>query len=131
MAVEIKIPSPGESIREVEIVEWLKPDGSWAEKDEALCEVESEKVTLTLHAEESGQLKILIPAGTTANVGDVACSIDTEAERKEPERDEVKEPVKSEKPESISEEQPQDEPGPRPVCSRNAPCKESEAVAAA
>lgn len=79
MIVKIEVPSPGESITEVDIVEWLKPDGSWVEKDEALCGIESEKVTLTLYAEQSGRLKILIEANTTANVGEIACTIDTDA----------------------------------------------------
>jgi len=79
MITEMHVPSPGESINEVEIVEWLKADGSYVLKDDALCEVESEKVTLTMHAEVSGKLKILVPEKSTVAVGSVACTIDADA----------------------------------------------------
>ncbi len=79
MSVEVKIPSPGESITEVQIATWMKEDGDFVEKDEALCEVETDKATLPIYAEASGVLKILIPEGEEAKVGDVACSIDTSA----------------------------------------------------
>ena len=79
MIVEMKIPSPGESITEVEVGTWLKQDGDAVQLDEPLCEVETEKATLTLNAEASGALKILIAEGTAASVGDVVCSINTDA----------------------------------------------------
>jgi 2-oxoglutarate dehydrogenase E2 component (dihydrolipoamide succinyltransferase) len=79
MIVEIKIPSPGESISEVEIASWLVEDGDYVEKDQEIAEVESDKATLPLIAEEAGQLKILASPGDTLNVGAVACSIDTSA----------------------------------------------------
>ena len=80
MAVhEIKIPSPGESITEVEIGNWLKQDGDLVQIDESLCEIETDKATLPLVAEVSGRLKIILEQGLVANVGDVACSIDSDA----------------------------------------------------
>ena len=80
MAVhEIKIPSPGESITEVEIGNWLKQDGDLVQIDESLCEIETDKATLPLVAEVTGRLKIILEQGSVANVGDVACSIDSDA----------------------------------------------------
>jgi 2-oxoglutarate dehydrogenase E2 component (dihydrolipoamide succinyltransferase) len=79
MIVEQKVPSPGESVTEVMIDAWLKPDGSYVEMDEVLAEIQSDKAMLTLNAEKSGKLKILIPAGEVIAVGTVACSIDTDA----------------------------------------------------
>ncbi|MDC0229539.1 2-oxoglutarate dehydrogenase complex dihydrolipoyllysine-residue succinyltransferase [Deltaproteobacteria bacterium] len=75
--VDIKIPSPGESITEVEIGSWLKSDGDFVQVDETICEIESDKATLPLIAENSGKLKIILNEGDTAGVGDVACTIDT------------------------------------------------------
>jgi len=80
MPVEIKIPSPGESITEVEIGSWLKSDGDTVNVDEVLCEIETDKATLPLPAEVSGVLKIILNEGEVANVGDVLCSIDTEVQ---------------------------------------------------
>ncbi len=79
--VEIKIPSPGESITEVEIGSWLKVDGDYVQLDETICEIETDKATLPLIAESAGRLKILLQEGETAGIGDVACSIDTDAEQ--------------------------------------------------
>jgi 2-oxoglutarate dehydrogenase E2 component (dihydrolipoamide succinyltransferase) len=75
--VDIKIPSLGESITEVEIGSWLKSDGDFVQVDETICEIESDKATLPLIAEYSGKLKIILNEGDTAGVGDVACTIDT------------------------------------------------------
>ena len=75
--VDIKIPSPGESITEVEIGSWLKSDGDFVQVDETICEIESDKATLPLIAVNSGKLKIILNEGDTAGVGDVACTIDT------------------------------------------------------
>lgn len=79
MVVEIKIPSPGESITEVEIASWLVEDGAAVEKDQEIAEVESDKATLPLLAAEGGKLKILAQPNTPIKVGSVACTIDTEA----------------------------------------------------
>lgn len=78
MIIEIKIPSAGESITEVAIGNWLAEDGTWVEKDQEVAEVETDKATLPLIAPESGLLRILIRAGDKANVGDVACTLETD-----------------------------------------------------
>ncbi|MCZ2355071.1 MAG: 2-oxoglutarate dehydrogenase complex dihydrolipoyllysine-residue succinyltransferase [Bacteroidia bacterium] len=79
MVLEMKVPSPGESITEVTIGSWLKKEGDYVEQDEILAEIESDKAMLTLNAEVAGSLKILVSAGTTVKVGDTVCSIDTSA----------------------------------------------------
>ena len=60
MIIEMKVPSPGESILEVEIAEWLVSDGEYIEKDQSIAEIDSDKATLELPAEESGKIKILV-----------------------------------------------------------------------
>jgi len=75
----MKVPSPGESITEVQIARWIKKDGDYVEKDEEVCEIDSDKATLTLAAEASGILKILVKEGETIPVGSVVCSIDETA----------------------------------------------------
>jgi 2-oxoglutarate dehydrogenase E2 component (dihydrolipoamide succinyltransferase) len=79
MVIEIKIPSPGESITEAQLSAWLTKDGDYVEKDQELAEIESDKATLPLIAPESGQIKFLIQAGETVKIGTVACTINTEA----------------------------------------------------
>ncbi|MBL7728511.1 MAG: 2-oxoglutarate dehydrogenase complex dihydrolipoyllysine-residue succinyltransferase [Dinghuibacter sp.] len=79
MALVVKVPSVGESITEVTLVKWLKKDGEWVNRDEMIAELESEKATFEINAEQSGQLKIIAAEGATLNIGDVACEIDTEA----------------------------------------------------
>lgn len=80
MILEITIPSPGESITEVELTAWLVQDGSWVAKNQEIGEVESEKATLPLIAGKSGELKILVDEGETVEVGKVVASIDTSVE---------------------------------------------------
>lgn len=77
--IEIKIPSPGESITEVEISNWLVENGDYVEKDQEIAEIESDKATLPLMAEESGSIEIIAPAGETIQVGAIACKIDEKA----------------------------------------------------
>jgi 2-oxoglutarate dehydrogenase E2 component (dihydrolipoamide succinyltransferase) len=77
MKLEMRVPSPGESISEVEIAEWLVEDGDYVEKDQSIAEIDSDKATLELPAEESGIIKIIIGDGETVAVGDVVCIIDT------------------------------------------------------
>ena len=81
MALEMKVPSPGESITEVEIAEWLVADGDWVEKDQAIAEVDSDKATLELPAEASGIISLKAEEGDAVAVGAVVCLIDTEAKR--------------------------------------------------
>jgi 2-oxoglutarate dehydrogenase E2 component (dihydrolipoamide succinyltransferase) len=83
MTVEQKVPSPGESISEVVIARWLKKEGDYVEKDDELCEIDSDKATLTVSAEESGVFKPLVAEGETVAVGSVICSIDTSAKAPE------------------------------------------------
>jgi len=75
----MRVPSPGESISEVEIAEWLVEDGDYVEKDQSIAEIDSDKATLELPAEESGTIKIVVGNGETVTVGDVVCIIDTSA----------------------------------------------------
>lgn len=93
MLIEIKIPTPGESITEVEIGKWLVADGDLVYKDQEVAEVESDKATLTLAATESGQIKILIPEGETVAVGTIVCTIETSVV---PEKNPQKQPIASE-----------------------------------
>jgi 2-oxoglutarate dehydrogenase E2 component (dihydrolipoamide succinyltransferase) len=77
MLIEIKVPTPGESITEVELGKWLVADGDLVEKDQEVAEIESDKATLTLSATENGQIKIRIAEGERVAVGAIACTIDT------------------------------------------------------
>ena len=77
MLLEMKVPSPGESISEVEIATWLVEDGEYVEKDQEIAEVDSDKATLALPAEVSGAIKIVVEEGETVAVGDIVCIIDT------------------------------------------------------
>ncbi len=79
MILDMKVPSPGESITEVEIAQWLVEDGDYVEKDQEIAEIDSDKATLALPAEESGIIKLLVGDGETVQVGQVVCQIDTAA----------------------------------------------------
>jgi len=81
MILEMKVPSPGESITEVEIADWLVQDGDYVEKDQAIAEVDSDKATLELPAEASGTITLQAEVGDAIAVGAVVCSIDTEAKK--------------------------------------------------
>jgi 2-oxoglutarate dehydrogenase E2 component (dihydrolipoamide succinyltransferase) len=79
MILEMKVPSPGESIKEVEIAAWLVKDGDYVEKDQAIAELDSDKATLELPAEESGIITLKAEEGDAVAVGQVVCLIDTSA----------------------------------------------------
>lgn len=101
--LEMKVPSPGESITEVEIATWLVKDGDYVEKDQPIAEVDSDKATLELPAEESGTITLKAEEGEVVEVGQVVCLIDTSASKPEgsaPAKAEVKaaEPAKVEAP---------------------------------
>lgn len=81
--IEIKVPPVGESINEVTLVTWLKKDGEWVERDEVICELESEKATFELNAEQAGILHIVAEEGQDLKIGDLACTIDETAPRPE------------------------------------------------
>lgn len=83
MILEMKVPSPGESITEVEIAEWLVQDGDYVEKDQAIAEVDSDKATLELPAEVSGTITLKAEEGDAVEVGAVVCLIDTSATKPE------------------------------------------------
>ena len=96
--LEMKVPSPGESITEVEIAAWLVEDGDYVEKDQPIAEVDSDKATLELPAEESGIITLKAAEGDAVNVGEVVCLIDTSAAKPE-----------SSKQSSVSTEKPKEE----------------------
>lgn len=107
MILEMKVPSPGESITEVEIAAWLVQDGDYVEKDQAIAEVDSDKATLELPAEESGIITLKAEEGDAVAVGEVVCLIDTSADKpsgsskpatEEPKKDEVKKEEKAPQP---------------------------------
>jgi 2-oxoglutarate dehydrogenase E2 component (dihydrolipoamide succinyltransferase) len=117
MIIEIKVPSPGESITQVQLASWLVEDGAFVERDTEVAEIDSDKATLSLSAAESGQIKILVSAGETVDVNSVVATIDTGVEGvakpvgkaakpevaapelKKPEPAKKAEPPKTEKPE--------------------------------
>jgi 2-oxoglutarate dehydrogenase E2 component (dihydrolipoamide succinyltransferase) len=77
------VPTVGESISEVTLVKWVKKEGDYVNRDEVLCELESEKATFELNAEQAGILHIVATEGATLNIGDLACSIDDKAAKPE------------------------------------------------
>jgi 2-oxoglutarate dehydrogenase E2 component (dihydrolipoamide succinyltransferase) len=81
MILEMKVPSPGESIKEVEIATWLVKDGDYVEKDQAIAEVDSDKATLELPAEASGIITLKAEEGDAVAVGSIVCLIDTEGKK--------------------------------------------------
>jgi 2-oxoglutarate dehydrogenase E2 component (dihydrolipoamide succinyltransferase) len=83
MILEMKVPSPGESITEVEIAQWLVAEGDYIEKDQAIAEVDSDKATLELPAETSGTISLKAEEGDAVAVGSVVCLIDTEGKPQE------------------------------------------------
>jgi 2-oxoglutarate dehydrogenase E2 component (dihydrolipoamide succinyltransferase) len=104
MIIEIKVPTPGESITEVELGRWLVEDGSVVDKDDEIAEIESDKATLTLSAEESGKVSFKAQEGDTLAVGAVACTIDTSA-KPETSPETSGEKPKEEKPEAEAKEE--------------------------
>jgi len=97
MILEMKVPSPGESITEVEIASWLVEDGDYVEKDQAIAEVDSDKATLELPAEESGIITFKAEEGDAVAVGAIVCLIDMSGEKSE---------VRSQKSEEIKKVKP-------------------------
>ena len=116
MALEIKIPSPGESITEVELASWFVEDGALVTKNQEIGEIESEKATLPLIAVESGQLKILIQEGETVEVGVVVASIDTSVEVSD---------VPAEKPADTPTDTPAETPAETPPEKTTAPAQQT------
>ena len=81
--IDIKVPTVGESISEVTLLKWTKPDGAWVERDEVIAELESEKATFEINAEQAGILKHGAQEGDTLKIGDIACQIDETAPKPE------------------------------------------------
>lgn len=104
--LEMKVPSPGESITEVEIAQWLVADGDYVEKDQAIAEVDSDKATLELPAEASGIITLKAEEGESVAVGQVVCLIDTDAEKPEGMASEKAEVKKVESPKTVEEKTP-------------------------
>ena len=108
MILEMKVPSPGESITEVEIATWLVEDGDYVEKDQAIAEVDSDKATLELPAEASGIITLKAEEGDAVEVGAVVCLIDTSAEKPEgseaPKEEKKEEAPKTEAPKAAAVE---------------------------
>jgi len=123
MALEMKVPSPGESITEVEIAQWLVQNGDYVEKNQVIAEVDSDKATLELTAEESGVIELKAEEGDTVAVGNVVCIIDTDA--KAPEK--VAEPIKEEVAKAVEKEVKSETPAPTPV-KETTPSKEEVKV---
>ncbi|MNK10889.1 Dihydrolipoyllysine-residue succinyltransferase component of 2-oxoglutarate dehydrogenase complex [compost metagenome] len=106
MILEMKVPSPGESITEVEIATWLVKDGDYVEKDQAIAEVDSDKATLELPAEAAGIITLKAEEGDAVKVGQVVCLIDTDAAKP----DGAAAPAKEEKAEAPKAEVKKEEP---------------------
>ncbi|MDV6167454.1 2-oxoglutarate dehydrogenase complex dihydrolipoyllysine-residue succinyltransferase [Flavobacterium sp. DG1-102-2] len=122
MILEMKVPSPGESITEVEIATWLVKDGDYVEKDQAIAEVDSDKATLELPAEVSGIITLKAEEGDAVKVGQVVCLIDTDgakpegaaapAAEKAPEAPKAEEKKEEPKKEEPKKEEPKAAPAP-------------------
>src|SRR5678810_803642 len=78
--IEIKVPTVGESISEVTLLKWLKKDGEYVDRDDVIAELESEKATFEVNAEQSGVIKLIAREGATLNIGDVLANIDEKAQ---------------------------------------------------
>lgn len=118
MIIDIKVPSPGESITQVQLANWLVKNGDQVEKDDEIAEIDSDKATLSISAEETGKIEILVQEGATVDIGTVVAQIDTSAQGQKPtspqphtENTTVKEPIaQAEKEEPTIE--PSEEPDP-------------------
>ena len=121
MILEMKVPSPGESISEVEIAQWLVEDGDYVEKDQTIAEVDSDKATLDLPAEESGVITLKAEEGDAVLVGQVVCLIDTKATKPKKQIKKFKEVIveeKSEKSEAKNFNNKNDVNSPSPAASK-------------
>lgn len=108
MALEVKVPSPGESITQVMLSRWLVQDGDFVEKDAEIAEIDSEKATLSISAEIDGVIKIRIPEGETIAVGTVICTLEPSESPMEKEEKKEKEPnfdVQKEIPQDVKEQE--------------------------
>ncbi len=132
--LEMKVPSPGESISEVEIASWLVADGDYVEKDQAIAEVDSDKATLELPAEESGIITLKAEEGEVVKVGQVVCLIDTSAARPEgsaPKEEKKEEPKAEKAEEKAPAKEEKAAPSPNPVNEKTSYASGTPSVAAA
>jgi len=110
MAADIKIPTVGESITEVTLSKWIRKDGDWVDRDEVIAELESEKATFEINAEQAGKLQTKAAEGDTLKIGDIVGTIDTDAKKPEgaatPAPQVAKEPVKKEEKPVVEKAQP-------------------------
>lgn len=127
MAIEIKVPTVGESISEVTLVKWLKKTGDWAERDEVIAELESEKATFEINAEQAGAITTVAAEGDTLKIGDLVCTIDTDAARPE----KAAEPIKTEAPATQAAPQPATQAQPAATPTPSAAAVKATPVAAA
>ena len=97
MIIEMPVPSPGESISEVEIAQWLVKDGDYVEKDQTIAEVDSDKATLDLPAQESGTITLKAQEGDTVLVGDIVCLINTSGKKVSKKNNDLKPPADTQK----------------------------------
>ena len=97
MIIEMPVPSPGESISEVEIAQWLVKDGDYVEKDQTIAEVDSDKATLDLPAQESGTITLKAQEGDTVLVGDIVCLIDPSGKKVSKKNNDIKPPTDTQK----------------------------------
>lgn len=111
--VEVKVPSPGESVSEVEIASWLVEDGAYVERDQEIAEIDSDKATLALPAEEAGIISLKVEEGESVEVGQVIATIDTAAEAPEGQSAKKEEPKKEKEEEAA------------PKAEKSAPAKEA------
>ncbi len=111
--IDIKVPTVGESISEVSLVKWLKQDGDWVERDELICELESEKATFELNAEQAGLLKRLAREGDTLKIGAVVAQVDPDAARPSgPQPAQPKEPAEARPPKATPAEKAKESANP-------------------
>jgi 2-oxoglutarate dehydrogenase E2 component (dihydrolipoamide succinyltransferase) len=124
MILETKIPTVGESINEVTLSKWYKNDGDLVQQDDLLCEIESEKASFELNAEKAGKLKIVAAEGSVIKIGEVVCTIDTDAavaaespakEEKKAEAKTVPQPAKQEAPSIAAVKEPATQKAPTPT----------------
>ncbi len=91
--IDIKVPTVGESINEVTLLKWTKPDGAWVERDDVVAELESEKATFEINAEKAGILKQLAKENDSLKIGDIVCQIDETATKPEGQKADSPEPI--------------------------------------
>ena len=125
MSVEVKVPSPGESVSEVEIASWLVSDGDYVEKDQEIAELDSDKATLALPAEDSGVISISVEEGESVDVGQVIATIDTDASA--PDGDSGAKKEEAPKEESKADEKKEEAPAAKEDQAKEGPKKEEPA----